>query len=457
MSPIGPVLAKWAAGLRFEDLPAPVVADCKYRLLDTLGIAIAAIPLPIGVSIRKAAHALGTGSEATALGESGVKFSAATAALVNGTLAHAMDFDDTHNESVMHPSAPTIAAVLAAGEAAGSNGREMIVGIAIGNELGCRLGLATPGAFHGVGLHPTSVLGTPAAAAAAGRLFGLTPEQIACAFGVTASQGSGVLEAYADGTWSKTFHPGWAAHAGIVAARLAQNGFTGPATAFDGRYGLFHALLPADTKLDFDATMRELGKDWVTLQTAYKLYPCAHSIHAFIEGAARLKATHKFAGADIASVTLTVPDGFIGQIAAPRAAKLAPRTSTHARASLFYAVAATLTDGVLTNAHYEGDAYKRADILGLAQKIVHVPAKIDGAIKFDGTVEILLTDGRKLSTYVEEADGTGSRMLSPARVVAKFRDTVKDVLPTAKIDRLVATIETLEALPNARALMEMTT
>ncbi|MBL8654162.1 MAG: MmgE/PrpD family protein, partial [Alphaproteobacteria bacterium] len=241
MNPIGPVLAAWAAKLRFEDLPASVVADCKYRLLDTLGIAIAAIPLPIGVTIRKAAHALGTGSEATALGESGAKFSAATAALVNGTLAHAMDFDDTHNESVMHPSAPTIAAVLAAGEAAGSNGREMIVGIAIGNELGCRLGLAAPGAFHGVGLHPTSVLGTPAAAAAAGRLFGLTPEQIACAFGVTASQGSGVLEAYADGTWSKTFHPGWAAHAGIIAARLAQNGFTGPATAFDGRYGLFHA------------------------------------------------------------------------------------------------------------------------------------------------------------------------------------------------------------------------
>ena len=455
MTPLGPTLARWAAGLKFEDLPDAVVADCKDRLLDTLGVALAAIDLPIGVAVRKAARTLGAGDQATALGE-GRRFDAGTAALVNGTLAHAMDFDDTHNASVMHPSAPTVAAALAACEAANADGRTLILAIAIGNELGCRLGLATPGAFHAVGLHPTSVLGTPAAAAAAGRVFGLPAAAIANSFGIAASQGSGVLEAYADGTWSKTLHPGWAAHAGIVAARLAQAGFTGPETAFDGRYGLFRALLPADTAPDFSAASEGLGRIWVSPETSYKLYACAHSIHAFVEAATRLRAAHDLTPARIASVELAVPRGFVGQIAEPRAAKLAPRTSTHARASLFYAVAATLADGALTAAHYEGTAYTRPDILALAAKIAHREIPDSDPIRFSGGVTIRTTEGRTFDAFVDEADGTGARALAPDRVAAKFRMTAGSVLPPAKVERLIGIVSTLDTLPAARMLMEAT-
>ncbi|MCM0018681.1 MAG: MmgE/PrpD family protein [Tagaea sp.] len=456
MTPLGPILARWAAELTYADLPDAVVADCKDRLLDTLGVALAAVDLPIGVAVRKAARALGSGDQATALGE-GRNFDAATAALVNGTLAHAMDFDDTHNASVMHPSAPSVAAALAACEAAKADGRTLILAIAIGNELGCRLGLATPGAFHAVGLHPTSVLGTPAAAATAGRVFGLSAERIASAFGIAASQGSGVLEAYADGTWSKTLHPGWAAHAGIVAARLAQAGFTGPETAFDGRYGLFRALLPAGTEPDFAAASDGLGRNWIAPETSYKLYACAHSIHAFVEAAAGLRAAHGLTPDRIASVELAVPQGFVGQIAEPRAAKLAPRTSTHARASLFYAVAATLADGALTAAHYEGTAYTRADILSLAQRITHRAVPDSEPIKFSGGVRILATDGGKFEAYVDEADGTGARALSPERVAAKFRATAGSGLPSAKVERLIELVAGLDALPDVRTLMEATT
>lgn len=448
---LGEDIARWSASLRFEDLPAAVVADCRLRLLDTLGVAIAAVDLPIGMAARNAGAALGGGDEATILGD-GTRNTAANAALVNGTLAHAMDFDDTHNESVMHPSAPSVAAALAGAEACGADGRELIVAIAIGNELGCRFGLISPGAFHGVGIHPTSALGMPAATAAVGRLWRLTAEETVCAFGISASQASGVLEAYADGTWSKTLHPGWAAHAAIVACRLAQAGFTGPASAFEGRYGLYRALLPADTKFDFAAGTRDLGSIWVAPQTAFKLYPCAHSIHAFVEGALDLRRRHAIDPARISAIELDVPAEFAGQISEPRDAKIAPRTSTHARASLFYAVAAAIVDGALGNAHYEGREFERPDVLAMARRAIAKTVPTGDAIRFSGGVRIRLVDGTMHETFVAEADGTGSRLLDETRVLAKFMACASPVLGPTGAERLAALALSAEKLRAVREL-----
>jgi 2-methylcitrate dehydratase PrpD len=448
-------LAGWAASLRYEDLPAALVDDCRLRLVDILGVAIAAAGLPIGIAARRAVAALGSGDEATVVGD-GARNTAANAALVNGTLAHAMDFDDTHNESVMHPSAPTVAAALAAAEACGADGRDLLVAIAIGNELGCRLGLVSPGAFHEVGIHPTSALGMPAAVAAVGRLWRLTPGAIVCALGISASQASGVLEAYADGTWSKTLHPGWAAHAAIVACRLAQAGFTGPASAFEGRYGLYRALLPAGSRLDFGAATAGLGTTWIAPQTAFKLYPCAHSIHAFVEGVLALRARHAIEDARVAAIELDVPAAFAGQISEPREAKLAPRTSTHARASLLYAVAAALVDGALRNAHYEGDSFRRPDLLEMARRTVARTVPTDGAIRFSGGVRIRLVDGTAHEIFVAEADGTGTRALDEARVLAKFMDCVAPVLGAAGARRLADLALASERLSSVRDLAAAT-
>eukprot|EP01037_Dinobryon_pediforme_P004283 gene4283-4333_t len=341
--PLATTLARFAANLRFEDLPEEVVADARLRILDTLGVIMAATHSPTAAAIRRAARALGTGHTAQIVGSTNTT-TPSLAALVNGTVAHALDFDDTHNASVMHPSVVSVPAALAMVQALGGTGADLILAVAIGNEIGCRLGLAAPGAFHAAGLHPTSVLGTPAAALIAGRLLGLSEAQLVHAAGITASQGSGVLEAYSDGTWSKTLHPGWAAHAGIVAATLAQEGFTGPESGLDGAYGLFrtHVQSPGYA-FDFDATTRDLGTQWHMLETAYKLYPCAHSIHAFAEAALALRQTHQLDATQIVSVALDIPEGFIGQIAEPIDAKMAPRTPTHARASVFYAAASAWT------------------------------------------------------------------------------------------------------------------
>jgi 2-methylcitrate dehydratase PrpD len=169
-----------------------------------------------------------------------------------------------------------------------------------------------------------------------------------------------------------------------------------------------------------------------------------------------LRAAHKLSAGRITSVELAVPEEFVGQIAEPRAAKLAPRTSTHARASLFYAVAAALVDGEVTAAHYEGDTFRRPDLLAMARRITARVVPMSGKILFSGGVAIRLDDGSELTTFIAEADGTGTRPLSEARVVEKFAATAGSVLAPDARDRLVDLILRIEKLENLAPLAAAT-
>ena len=186
-------LAEWTLALRFEDLPERVVADVRLRVLDTLGLVIGGAATPMGRAVHAASGGLGSGRRARLI-PSGKRTSAPTAALAHGTQAHAEDFDDTHNESIMHSSAPVVATVLALGESVRASGREAVVLVAAGNELNCRLGCVAPGDFHEHGFHPTSVLGSITSAILAGRMLGLDAAGTAHAAGIAGSQASGILE-----------------------------------------------------------------------------------------------------------------------------------------------------------------------------------------------------------------------------------------------------------------------
>ena len=441
MIPAARCLAQWLHGL--GALPPAVAADAKLRLLDTIAVASAAVGLPIGQAVRQGAAALGTGDQAGIIG--GGRSTAALAAMVNGTLAHALDFDDTHAASVMHPSAPAVAAALAMAEATGASGERLLTGIAAGVELNCRLGLVAPGAFHEVGQHPTGTLGTISAALVAAWFLGLDADGMTDAAGIAGSQASGILEAYADGTWSKTLHPGWAAHAGIVAAHLAASGFSGPQTVLGGRYGVFRAHLPGVEALAFDALTNQLGLRWHMLDSAFKLYPCAHSIHPFIEAALALAVP----AGEVEHVLLDVPGGFAGQIAEPRAAKLVPRTTTHARASVMYAVAAALQDGRVGMEHYTDEAVHRPDLLALAARVEHRTVPTPDPIRFTGALTITTTDGRCLRHAVTDAAGTGPRGLTRAQVEAKARM----LCPGPEMERIIATVDRIDRMDRVGSLV----
>jgi 2-methylcitrate dehydratase PrpD len=444
-------VADWLAKLDFESLPPTVRSDAALRILDTLGVALAGTNTPIGRAVKEAGAALGRGDEATVIG--GGRSSASLGALVNGTLAHALDFDDTHAGLVMRPSAPSCAVAMAMVEATGGNGRDLLLDVAAGIELHCRLGLVAPGGFRGAGQHPASVLGTVIAAFVAARRLGLDSERMVMAAGIAGSQASGIIEAHSDGNSSKHLHPGWAAHGGIVAAHLAAAGFTGPRTVLDGLYGVFRS---GAQELLFERAGNALGEQWHMLDSSFKLYPCDQPIHAFVEAALALRREHGLDHTQIREGQLSIPPSFVGDIAEPRPSKLRPETATQARASGFYAVAAALIDGRLGLEHYSDEMIRRADILSLAERLSWRSAPIESPLRFSGILDITLADGRTLTRGVAEANGTGSRSLGSAAIEAKFRETAGSVLPGDRVETLIAMCRSLDTAAAISPLLAAT-
>ena len=215
-------LAGFTAALDFADLPETVVASARLRTLDILGIALAASKGETAPSVLGALEGWGATGDCTVIG---TKQTAAVplAILANGSLAHSLDFDDTHAASITHASAVVVPVALALGEAGGLDGRAVITAAVAGYESIARLGMAASGVFHARGWHATAVCGAFAAALVAGRLERLDAARLTAALGIAGSFASGVLEHLEDGSWVKRVHPGWAGHAGAVASALARD------------------------------------------------------------------------------------------------------------------------------------------------------------------------------------------------------------------------------------------
>src|SRR5262249_39164390 len=214
-----------------------------------------------GRAARTTAERLGGTPESTVVGGA-LRVAAANAVLANATLAHGLDFDDTREDAIVHTGCVAVPTSLAVGEATGASGRAALAAIVAAVEVMCSVGLAVPGKFHARHYHPTALAGTFAAAAAAGKLYGLTEDELVRAFGICGSQAAGIIEYLADGSWTKRLHPGWAAHAGVVAALLAQSGFTGPESVLEGEHGFYRAFAGDVEPARLDGLLASLGRVW---------------------------------------------------------------------------------------------------------------------------------------------------------------------------------------------------
>ena len=239
-------LATFAAEIDARKLPAAVIADLKDRIFDVMVLCIAGAQSEVGIAMRRVAAESGGFPQATVAGES-ERMPAASAALVNGTYAHALDFDDTHLPALVHPSASLVPAVLAQAQALGSNGTEALEALVAGYEVGLRISMGQYDAqtrkstFFEHGFHATSIVGTIAGAVACAKLRGLESAGILNALGVACSMGSGIEEANRMGGSVKSTHCGWAAHGAVAAATMAACGITAPVTVLEGRFGFFEA------------------------------------------------------------------------------------------------------------------------------------------------------------------------------------------------------------------------
>lgn len=436
-------LADWSLRLRYEDIPAEMIADAKWRVLDTIGNMIAGSAEPLAHAVQRAATAFGAGADAKII-PSGVNVPASTAALVNGTFGHAQDFDDTHTATLVHPSAPVLATAFALAKTHVLDGRDLLVAMVMGNEVFCRLGMVAPMAFHRSGIHPTAVLGPSATALVAARVMGLDAPRAVNAMGISGSQASGILESFADGSWVKTFHAGWAAHSGVMAATLAAHGFTGPTTVLEGRFGLFNSHIQRDDeKLDLGVVTRGLGQDWEIRHLCLKPYACAHVIHPYVDLALNLHA--RGVNSDqIAEITVPIKPGYMPVVCEPRNAKIAPQTPTHARASLPYCVAAALVRGNLAPDAFAPDALCVPDVLSLAARITaerDMSPDLPG--QFRGALQVKLRDGTRIDLDQHHHRGSAAHPLAQVEIAAKFRANVEPHLGHEKIQPIIEACDRL--------------
>ncbi|HKZ06700.1 MAG TPA: MmgE/PrpD family protein [Methylomirabilota bacterium] len=436
-------LARFVLGLRLEDVPEAVVARARLLVLDTLGNCLAATGEDFGRSITETAARLGGPAESTLIG-SGGRVGAANAVLANATLAHGLDFDDTREDAIVHTGCIAVTAALAAAEAAGASGREALLAAIAAVEVMCRVGLAVPGAFHARHFHPTAVTGSFAAAAAAARLRKLSEDQLVRAFGICGSQAAGIIEYLVDGTWTKRLHPGWNAHAGLVATLLAETGFTGPETVLEGGHGLYAAFAGGHDAARLEALLASLGRTWELAELTFKPYPCGSIAQPYMDCAMRLRTQHGLRPADIRAVRCRTAAGPLPRLWEPLTSKHAPPNGYAAKFSLPYLVAVILVKGRAGLAEFEDAAVTDPAVLAVTRAVTYeIDPAIDYPRQFVGDVEVTLADGRVLRERQDRPRGGPDAPLTRDELEAKFRGNAM-ALPAPQIERVIRLVHTLD-------------
>lgn len=420
---VAEALAAAIADLPGTGAPAESVSEgavrtaARLHLLDAIGVGLAA-------ARRGPVRELGTAARGdgrcTVLGTSGAT-SPGEAALINGTLIHSLEYDDTHTGSVMHGSSVLVPPVLALAEDAGGAAGDIVGAFAVGWEVLVRLGLASPSGFQRVGFQGTSVAGPIAGALAAALIGGLPSDRMTDLIGVATSFSAGNFTFLDSGATSKAAQAGIAAQAAVSAVQLVRGGVTGAPSALEGERGFFglYAHDPSAAER-FRASVADLGSRWHLLDAAFKGLPCCHFLHPFVEAVERLGLSpgeHK----SVRRIVCRVPEGQEQVIAVPWHHKQAPARADEARWSLPYVVALSAVRGRVELDDFIGEP--DPEIMRFASRVEWQPWSDSGyPQRFPAEIEIERGDGRRQVVRVDDVDGNGDRQWGADRVVRKFRD-----------------------------------
>ena len=439
--PVAETLASFALDLDGAAIPARVRERAREHVTDTLGCGLAAVGLGAGASATRVALDQGGRPEASVLGEDTL-VPAAAAALANGTRCHALDFDDTHEAGICHSSTVVAPAALAAGEAAGRSGADVLTAYVAGTEVALRVAISMADALYERGFHPTPVAGAFGAAAASARLLGLDRAATANALGVVGSFAAGLLEFLGDGSDTKPLHAGWAAHAGLQAAALARAGATGPVTVLEGRFGVLasHGADPGRAA----AITAGLGETWELEQLAIKPFPACHFLHASAWAAGELVDEHRLGPDDLSEVVVRVPPEGARLVLEPLDVKLTPRTPYDAKFSLPFALAHRVVHGRLDLESFTPGAIADPAVLALASRVRPEPFEGEPPSRFAGGTRVVTSDGRSLDRLVPHSPGTPGNPLGEEDVAAKFRACAGLALDAEALDSLEAALAALD-------------
>ncbi len=454
-------LGELAAHTHLGDLPAEVVASVPQRVLDILGICVRSTRLDTSRGVMDFAADQGGRPAATAIGVP-ERLPAPLSAFVNGTLAHSLDYDDTHLPSILHPSASVIPAALAAAEASGASGSALVAAIAVGLEITVRVGMAGydvkagQSVYFEHGQHATSICGALGSAAAASVLLGGSATEAANSMAVAASMASGIIEANRTGGTVKRIHCGWAAQSGVVAAQLVRRGLTGAPTALEGRFGLFESFLRDEWWPE--AVIDGLGSTWSVADIFYKPYPANHFTHCAIDAALALRADGLDAS-DVAAIRIGVATPTARTIGEPSEHKQRPASAYQAQFSGPYCVAAALLGGGGLGVgldDFTDDLASDPRYRELMAKItVHGDDACDAIYphQFPAVVEVDTVDGRTLRCEMWSNRGGNDWPLTDRELGQKFTDNATGLLSQDSIASVISSCHQLSNAPDVAQLM----
>ena len=442
-------LAQHVCRTCYADLPASAVEFARRDILDTFGCMLGGSGSP-GIDALFAVLSRWGGREESRVLLRGIRLPAPQAALLNASMGHALDFDDTLDTGgSIHPGVSVLGSVLAVCDSLGGRGgRAVLLAVALGLDVSCRIALACT---LDRGWHRTAAIGVFGATAAAGKLMGLTPEQMLAAFGIAYSHAAGNRQCILDGALTKRMQAGQAASAGVFSAVLAQTGFTGARNVFSGRFGFFELYQPDG--YDASVLLRDLGMAFRGEALSYKPYPCGRPLHAAIDATLAARALLKIEQpGEIESITIEAdPVGHRDQFARGPT-KRRPSQVVEAQFAQPFLVATALVHGRVGIA--EVDGLGDASVLALSDRIAGVAR--DGRPNGSLSITVRTTDGRSVTVEASNPIGSPDKPLTNAQLETKFRDCARNAvqpLSEAGVDEVLAAIGRLETLPDARGLI----
>lgn len=441
-------VARFLATWPTERIPGEIMHHGKRCLVNYVSVALLAARDPSLDILLEHFREEGGHPRATIIGRGG-RTTLGNAALANGYLGHLEDYDDTHipldYRDNIHPSSPIFPAALAASEDRGANGRELLAAGVLGIEIALRLGLVIGGAPREAtaAWHITSTCGVIGAAAAAGRILQLTPEQMTHALGTAATQASGLGEVF--GSMCKPFHAGRAAQSGLLAAQLAKRGFTSSTRALEGQRGFIPAMADG---FDLGLLVDRLGEVWEVPRIGLKPYACGAGTHALIDALIALRHRHGASPDNVARI--------VGRVKTPAYNLMRqrhPTTDLETKFSYFHAMAVAFVDGAAFPAQFSRDKAVDPVIASVRDRItVEADPSLAGR---NAVVTLELKDGRTYTERVDHLTGTPERPMSDAEISAKFRALSTDTLPHEQSERLLAALWDIEGVADFSEVMPL--
>ena len=438
-------ISRFIVDTSLSKMPARGIMIAKEAIMDCLGCTLLGAVQPAGKIISKFVVETAAKPVASIVGQ-GRKTVPHLAALANGTMAHAEDYDDTSLVIFGHPSAPQLPAILALGEQHKVSGKQVIEAYITGFEVGSVVGQELNRSHYNRGWHSTATVGTMEAVAASAKILKLDMNQTRMAFGIAASEAGGIRQNF--GTMTKPFHAGNAARSGVVAAELARMGFTASLNIIEAPLG-FGDVFQGDEAPDWEKDF-PLGKTFeiATSGIAFKPYPTGAETHAGIEAIAELRRRHRFAPEDVESIECVFNETMNSILL-----HSAPRTGLEGKFSAEYCIARALFDGKVTVKDFTDEMVNQPEVKQLLPKIRR---RIEPAMNLIATtINVKLKHGDQLSRHVEIPKGWPENPLSEEELVAKYKDCAQFVLSPRDIARSVELLYNLEAVEDITGLMQI--